>query len=61
MSDTPTTRRFPRTLTEAFPYDARHAYAVERPHPVSMFERVFTYLAIIAVGALLGWAVAQMI
>ena len=25
-----TTRRYPRTLQEAFPHDSRHAYAVER-------------------------------
>jgi hypothetical protein len=26
----PTVRKFPRTLAEAFPADARHAYALER-------------------------------
>ena len=26
----PTVRRFPRTMQEAFPADARHAYAIER-------------------------------
>ena len=26
----PTVRKFPRTLAEAFPADARHAYAIER-------------------------------
>lgn len=25
-----TTRRYPRTLAEAYPRDARHAYAIER-------------------------------
>lgn len=30
-----TTRRYPRTLREAFPRDAQHAYAIERYRPIS--------------------------
>lgn len=50
---TPTTRRYPRTLAEAFPHDARHAYAVERS---SRFDQVSGVLLAVAIG--IGLALA---
>lgn len=35
-----TTRRFPRTLAEAFPTEARHAYAIEHSTPTASLLRV---------------------
>lgn len=53
----PTTRRYPRTLAEAFP-DVR-APAIERPRPIPRFDRIAgVALAIVLgvfVGALLAW------
>lgn len=43
-----TTRRFPRTLHEAFPRDARHAYAIER-HP-SLNERIADVFLAVVIG-----------
>lgn len=42
-----TTRRYPRTLFEAFPRDARHAYAIER-HPRRWTETIFGAAVILA-------------
>lgn len=51
MNDT--TRRFPRTLNEAFPHDARHAYAIQR---VSRTDTVLGWLLAGAMGVGLGLA-----
>ena len=44
---TPTTRKYARTLQEAFPHDARNAYAIERT------DRTANWLEIIA-----GWVLS---
>lgn len=51
---TPTTRRYPRTLGEAFPRDAGYACAVEH-HRVIRSGGPLLALAVLA--ALLVWAV----
>ena len=50
---TPTTRKFPRTMAEAFPSDARHAYAIEHSR---RFNAVGSVLLAIAIGLGLGLA-----
>jgi len=44
-----TTRKFPRTLAEAFPRDARHAYAIER-----VYSRRYECLLDVALACVLG-------
>jgi hypothetical protein len=51
---TPTTRKFPRTMAEAFPSDARHAYAIERTS--RRMESVGSVLLACAIG--IGFALA---
>jgi hypothetical protein len=58
----PTSRRYPRTLREAFPHDARHAYAIERVASRRM-QSVGGALVIIALvltlaSTLVSWAAA---
>lgn len=43
---TPTTRKYARTMQEAFPHDARNAYAIER------YTNTASWLELIA-----GWAI----
>ena len=55
----PTTRRYPRTLQEAWPSEARHAYAVEH-YRVERYESVAGVLLAVACGiglalALIKW------
>lgn len=54
---TPTTRRYPRTLVEAFPADARHAYAIERGS--RRFDGVGNVLLACAIGIGLALALAH--
>lgn len=55
-----TTRRYPRTLAEAFPRDARHAYPIERVarRRVETAAGALTILALILTVAvtLVRWA-----
>ena len=44
-----TTRRYPRTLQEAFPWDARHAYPVEA-YRREGFDRIAGCLLAVAIG-----------
>ena len=48
----PTTRRYPRTLNEAFPLDADRASWLEAPEP-----EVPIWNKLLAILALLGWCV----
>lgn len=43
-----TTRKYPRTMAEAFPHEARHAYAIEKCESVS--EKYAGYALAIAIG-----------
>jgi hypothetical protein len=53
----PTVRKFPRTLAEAFPADARHAYAIERGS--RRMDSVGSVLLACAIGIGLALAVAH--
>lgn len=56
---TPTTRKFPRTMQEAFPSDSRHAYAIERTKaPMSVVEAVIGWASITGMCVLIAWAIA---
>jgi hypothetical protein len=56
---TPTTRKFPRTMQEAFPHDSRHAYAIERiKAPMSVFEALLAWASISGMCVLIAWAIA---
>ena len=56
---TPTTRKFPRTMQEAFPNDSRHAYAIERTKaPMSVFEALLAWASISGMCFLIAWAIA---
>lgn len=44
-----TTRRYPRTLREAFPGSAEYACAVERPHPAERTLRRVGAIAAVVV------------
>ena len=46
---TPTVRKFPRTLAEAFPREAQHAYAVEH-YRSERFEAVAGVLLAVVIG-----------
>lgn len=50
---TPTVRKFPRTLQEAWPSEARHAYAVEH-YRAERYESVAGWLLAIVIGASLA-------
>lgn len=53
-----TTRRFPRTLREAFPHDREWAYAIERTRPpMGVFETVLAWASIVGMSLLLAYAV----
>lgn len=51
--DWPTTRRFPRTMQEAWPSERRHAYAVERVYS-GRYDRIASYLLAISIGTALA-------
>lgn len=56
MNDT--TRRFPRTLREAFPRDRQWAYAIERTRPpMGVLEAVIAWVSITGMCVLIAWAV----
>lgn len=56
MNDT--TRRFPRTLREAFPRDRQWAYAVEKHRaPMSVLEALVAWASITGMCLLIAWAV----
>lgn len=56
---TPTTRKFPRTMQEAFPNDSRHAFAIERTRaPMSFIEAVIAWASITGMCILIAWAIA---
>ena len=55
MNDT--TRRFPRTMAEAFPHEVRNAYAIE--HHVPIGERFGGVLLACAIGVGLALALAH--
>jgi hypothetical protein len=48
-----TTRKFPRTLQEAFPRDRHHAYAIERPYQ-ARYESIAGVVLAVAVGVSLA-------
>ena len=53
-----TTRRFPRTLQEAFPQDRQWAYAVEKHKaPMCALEAVIAWGSITGMCVLFAWAV----
>ena len=52
-----TTRRHPRTLREAFPRDAQHAYAIERHKaPMRPLESCLAWGSIIGMSVLIAYA-----
>ena len=53
-----TTRRFPRTLREAFPHDREWAYSIEK-HKASMsvLEALVAWASITGMSVLIAWAV----
>jgi hypothetical protein len=53
---TPTTRRHPRSLAEAFPRD--HAYPIEH-YPEPLTRRVVRVAVCIGCAAFIGWLAAQ--
>ena len=55
---TPTTRRHPRTLREAFPRDPEHAYAIQRcSRPGSVLATLAAWCCVAGMSVLLGYAV----
>lgn len=54
----PTTRRYPRTMAEAFPRDPRHAYPVER-YRRERFDAVAGILLAIVIGVSLAVVLAS--
>lgn len=64
MDKHPTTRRWPRTMQEAFPRDAQHAYAIEAYRtPGAYVERLLYPLlsvaSVVACAALIVWTVLE--
>lgn len=58
MNDT--TRRFPRTLREAFPQDRQWAYSIERHRaPMRPLEAIVAWASIVGMSLLLAYAVAS--
>jgi hypothetical protein len=53
-----TTRRFPRTMREAFPQDREWAYSIEKHKaPMSVLEALVAWASIAGMSVLLAWAV----
>ena len=52
----PTTRRYPRTLAQAFPRE--HANPIEF-YPEPLTRRALRWAALIGLSALVGWLAAQ--
>lgn len=58
MSDT--TRRYPRTLQQAFPRDRQWAYSIEKHRaPMGLCETVVAWAAITGMSVLIAWAVVS--
>lgn len=56
---TPTTRKYARTMQEAFPKDSQHAYAIERTRaPMRFVEAVIAWASIVGLSVMIAWAVA---
>jgi hypothetical protein len=56
---TPTTRKYARTMQEAFPHDSQHAYAIERTRaPMSVVEALIGWASITGMCVLIAWAIA---
>lgn len=56
---TPTTRKFARTMQEAFPHDSRHAYAIERTRaPMRFGEALIAWASISGMCVLIAFAIA---
>lgn len=55
-----TTRRYPRTLDEAFPgHDARYACAIERSSTMRVWERLLAWASVIGLVLLVAWTAVQ--
>jgi hypothetical protein len=53
-----TTRRFPRTLREAFPQDREWAYSIEKHKaPMGFCEAVLAWASIVGLSVLIAYAV----
>jgi len=53
-----TTRRFPRTLREAFPHDREWSYSIEKHRsPMSVLEAIVGWASVIGMSVLLAYAV----
>lgn len=62
MDKHPTTRRWPRTMAEAFPREAQHAYAIEGYRtPLFWVERLFGASVILACAGLFVYALLEMV
>ena len=59
MNDT--TRRYPRSLDEAFPgHDTRYACAIERPgFAMRRWERLLAWASVIGLVLLVAWTAVQ--
>ena len=55
---TPTVRAYPRTLAQAFPRDARHAYSIEA-YRAPLYSRAGPAIVTIAAMCMIGWLLAQ--
>lgn len=56
---TPTTRKFPRTMQEAFPNDSRHAFAIERTRArMGFMEAVIAWASIVGLSVMIAYAIA---
>jgi hypothetical protein len=54
-----TTRKFPRTLQQAFPQDREWAYSIERHRaPMPLWEAALAWASITGVSVLIAWAIA---
>mgnify|MGYP006270367887 CR=1 FL=1 len=54
MSDTNNTRKYPRTMLEAFPKDPRNAYTITRHKPPMDVDMWVGVVCIFALGFVLG-------
>lgn len=60
MDKHPTTRRWPRTMAEAFPREAQHAYAIECYRtPMYWAERIFGAGVILACTGMFVYAILE--
>lgn len=60
MDKHPTTRKYHRTMAEAFPHDASNAYAIECYRtPLYWVERIFGASVILACAAMFVYAILE--